>query len=101
MTALRYLYLYISALSFTTTTYSFLPAHTTTYSRRGRILCMGRSRKGDSSGDEMFNAGPFGKNKAKGGPRQFLTQRAIQSFMYLLSTQRDPHTINYLEDFLQ
>eukprot|EP00814_Leptocylindrus_danicus_P013264 CAMPEP_0116021432 /NCGR_PEP_ID=MMETSP0321-20121206/10383_1 /TAXON_ID=163516 /ORGANISM="Leptocylindrus danicus var. danicus, Strain B650" /LENGTH=394 /DNA_ID=CAMNT_0003492301 /DNA_START=380 /DNA_END=1564 /DNA_ORIENTATION=- len=49
----------------------------------------------------MFNAGPFGKNKAKGGPRQFLTQRAIQSFMYLLSTQRDPHTINYLEDFLQ
>ena len=33
--------------------------------------------------------------------RIFLTQRSIQSFLFLLSDLRDPHTIKWLDNFLQ
>lgn len=29
--------------------------------------------------------------------RNFLTQRAVQSFMFLLDSCRDPHTVKWLE----
>ena len=35
---------------------------------------MGGSKGGKSDDEKSLDAGPFGKNKAKGGPRQFLTQ---------------------------
>jgi hypothetical protein len=33
--------------------------------------------------------------------RNLLTQRSIQSFMYLCENLRDPHTVSWLEDFLE
>lgn len=74
MVALHHLYLGISTLSFTTTTYSFLPTNTATRRHGGRKLVMGGSKGGKSDDEKSLDAGPFGKNKAKGGPRQFLTQ---------------------------
>jgi hypothetical protein len=37
------------------------------------------------------------RNKARTDVRNFLTQRAIQSFVYLLNQCRDPHTVNWME----
>jgi hypothetical protein len=37
------------------------------------------------------------RNKARTDVRSFLTQRAIQSFVYLLNKCRDPHTVNWME----
>jgi hypothetical protein len=31
--------------------------------------------------------------------RQFLTQRSVQTFLFLLSQCRDPHTVKWIEDF--
>jgi hypothetical protein len=36
-------------------------------------------------------------NMARTDVRNFLTQRAIQSFIFLLLTFRDPHTVRWLE----
>lgn len=33
-------------------------------------------------------------------PKNFLTQRSIQSFVFLLKQIRDPHTVSWIEDFL-
>jgi hypothetical protein len=41
------------------------------------------------------------KNDARTDVRNFLTQRAIQSFMYLCSYLRDPHSGKWIEDFLE
>eukprot|EP00804_Cyclotella_cryptica_P012736 CCRYP_019209-RB/>CCRYP_019209-RB protein AED:0.10 eAED:0.10 QI:0/0.5/0.33/1/1/0.66/3/272/356 len=39
-------------------------------------------------------------NNARLCPKMFLTQRAIQSFCYLLAECRDPHSGKWIEDFL-
>ena len=39
------------------------------------------------------------EEEVKGGIRYFLTQRAIQSFMFLSEQSRDPHTVHWIEDF--
>ena len=39
--------------------------------------------------------------KARTCVRNFLTQRSIQSFMFLLNEMRDPHTNAWMEDFLE
>jgi hypothetical protein len=39
-------------------------------------------------------------NNARLCPKMFLTQRAIQSFCYLLEECRDPHSVKWIEDFL-
>jgi len=36
-------------------------------------------------------------NQRRTDVRIFLTQRAIQSFMFLLVSTRDPHTVNWFE----
>lgn len=33
-------------------------------------------------------------------PKNFLTQRSIQSFVFLLKQLRDPHTVSWIEEFL-
>lgn len=33
-------------------------------------------------------------------PKNFLTQRSIQSFVFLLKQIRDPHTVSWIEEFL-
>jgi hypothetical protein len=41
------------------------------------------------------------RNDARVDVRNFLTQRSIQSFLYLLQICRDPHSAKWIEDFLQ
>jgi hypothetical protein len=38
-------------------------------------------------------------NKARTDVRNFLTQRSIQSFIFLLIETRDPHTVTWMEEF--
>ena len=40
------------------------------------------------------------RNNARCCCKQFLTQRAIQSFMFLMAECRDPHSGKWIEDFL-
>jgi hypothetical protein len=72
-----------------------------------------RNNDGRSSTTTMNNKGLFGweknneheeakaRNLARTCVRQFLTQRALQSFMFLLAECRDPHTCAWIEDFTQ
>ena len=39
----------------------------------------------------------YSRNVARTCVRNFLTQRAVQSFTFLLETCRDPHTVRWLE----
>ena len=39
----------------------------------------------------------LGRNKARTDVRNFLTQRSIQSFVYLLNQVRDEQTVRFLE----
>ena len=50
--------------------------------------------EGDSSSSSSF---PWARNKARTDIRYFLTQRSIQSFVYLLNQCREEHTVHYLE----
>lgn len=49
----------------------------------------------DSSSSEYSDA--VARNTARTCVRNFLTQRAIQSFTFLLEDCRDPHTVRWLE----
>lgn len=42
--------------------------------------------------------GPLQRNMARTNIGNFLTQRSIQSFMFLLEQVRDPHSIKWIED---
>lgn len=46
-----------------------------------------------TSGDQQFDA--------RTCPKNFLTQRSIQSFAFLLKQIGDPHTVKWIEDFLE
>lgn len=82
-----------------------IQAHT----RRSQIVNVGSSSyvalstsrfaKGDSSDDELEHARKT--NDSRVDVRNLLTQRAIQSFLYLLTMCRDPHSGKWIEDFLQ
>lgn len=48
--------------------------------------------------DESYRKA-MANNIARTDVRNFLTQRAIQSFMTLLVSCRDPHTVKWLEEF--
>lgn len=52
----------------------------------------------DDNDDEKKNLNPIvSKNKARTDLRNFLTQRSIQSFVYLLNQVHDVHTRNWIE----
>lgn len=53
-----------------------------------------------SDGDTEDDALSRARNDARIDVRNLLTQRAIQSFMYLCETVRDPHSGKWIEDFL-
>ena len=50
-----------------------------------------------SSDNHYYGDTPWERNKARTDIRYFLTQRSIQSFVYLLNQCREEHTIQYLE----
>ena len=59
----------------------------------------GNSNSGDSN-SRKDRATSMARNDARTCVKGFLTQRAIQSFMFLLEECRDPHSGKWIEDFL-
>jgi len=55
---------------------------------------------GDSSSPSSQRQIIMARNNARTCVKSFLTQRAIQSFMFLLEECRDPHSGKWVEDFL-
>lgn len=53
-----------------------------------------------SSGSNKDRESIMARNNARTCVKSFLTQRAIQSFMYLCETCRDPHSVRWMEEFL-
>ncbi len=58
-------------------------------------------RYGYSSGNDEEEALARARNDARVDVRNLLTQRAIQSFLYLCSSVRDPHSGKWIEEFLE
>jgi hypothetical protein len=58
----------------------------------GRPLKAGASDYNNHNFDDAYS-----RNVARTCVRNFLTQRAIQSFTFLLESCRDPHTVRWLE----
>jgi hypothetical protein len=55
---------------------------------------------GDGEDDHLGSSSskfPWARNKARTDIRYFLTQRSIQSFVYLLNQCREEHTVHFLE----
>ena len=46
-----------------------------------------------------YNDDALARNKARTDVCNFLTQRAMQSFIHLLIETRDPHTVTWMEEF--
>lgn len=55
----------------------------------------------DDDAQRRRNRSSGERNDARLDVRNLLTQRAIQSFLFLLETVRDPHSIRWIETFLQ
>ena len=76
-----------AGIAFTTT-----PAYLTQLRKRGevKIRIHREGHNEDSQSDQLSNRTCI---------RQLLTQRSIQSFLFLLSQCRDPHTVRWIEEF--
>jgi hypothetical protein len=72
-------------------TRKFVTTSSTTFSLRGRW-------NDDESDTEAQDA--QARNEARTDVRNLLTQRAIQSFVFLVTECRDPHSGKWLEEFL-
>mmetsp|Transcript_15918 Transcript_15918/g.33190 ORF Transcript_15918/g.33190 Transcript_15918/m.33190 type:complete len:488 (+) Transcript_15918:226-1689(+) len=57
------------------------------------------SNKGDNEGDEFVESDDLFIPITAQNVRQFLTQRCLQSFMFLLASTRDLHTVQWLDNF--
>lgn len=55
-------------------------------------------RASNRDDDDARYQGALARNKQRTDVRIFLTQRALQSFIYLLINCRDPHTVRWLEE---
>ena len=62
--------------------------------RQASVSCL-YATKGASDN----NNSPLERNIARTCVQRFLTQRAVQSFMFLCAECRDPHTVRWLEEF--
>lgn len=47
--------------------------------------------------DDQYDHDPFIRNKERTDIRNLLTQRSLQSFVYLLNSVRDVHTAKWIE----
>ena len=56
-----------------------------------------KKRRNDDEDDERRYQDALSLNKARTDVRNLLTQRAVQSFIFLLNSCRDPHTVRWLE----
>lgn len=68
------------------------------------ILYYSSSDDGDGNDDKnskrMSREAIIARNNARCCCKAFLTQRSIQSFMFLMAECRDPHSGKWIEDFL-
>ena len=64
--------------------------------RRPWVACKARGGDGHEDDDRYRDA--MSRNRAKTCIRNFLTQRSIQSFFFLLESCRDTATVRWLED---
>lgn len=62
--------------------------------RSQSLIILQKSSSDDHDGDIVE------RNQVRCDIQNFLTQRAIQSFMYLCESVRDPHSVKWLEEFL-
>ena len=58
-----------------------------------------RRSSAQSVDDKSDNEKALSHNMARTDIRNLLTQRSIQSFIYLLIETRDPHTVTWMENF--
>jgi len=71
---------------------SFHKSFISSLSSRGMGTLHAKNRRHDEDSS-------LARNKARTCIKQFLTQRSVQSFMHVLSEVRDPHTVQWMEDF--
>jgi hypothetical protein len=67
---------------------------------KGAPLWVGRfsdSNNNNNNNNEGGNYDFWSRNKARTDVRSFLTQRSIQSFVYLLNQCREEHSVRWLE----
>ena len=74
------------------TTVAFPVVAPSVYSLRHSNALLAKSR-----GDDFHRDDVYALNKARTDIRNFLTQRSLQSFLFLLSTCRDSATVRWLE----
>jgi hypothetical protein len=97
-----------SIVSFTAVSRTSLQLSTSTWTHTTRLnsatvtpkttttrLCGGANDWYDQ--ERNFGGAPWRRNKARTDIRYFLTQRSIQSFVYLLNQCREEHTVQFLE----
>ena len=80
-------------VSVTAVTIAFVPHASFGITRRRTSLLQFAA----SSSDDYEK--PLARNKARTDVRNFLTQRSLQSFIFLLLETRDPHTVTWMEEF--
>ncbi|GAX24528.1 hypothetical protein FisN_18Lh082 [Fistulifera solaris] len=73
---------------------SFSPLHV---SRSSSSSNSGRRNHDDEDEEQRYQAA-LAHNKIRTDVKNFLTQRAIQSFIFLLVQCRDPHTVRWMEN---
>ena len=85
--------------SFTTTSrLSRIPS--VPFSTKLQASRFGNSDRNDDDHDsDSSQERAHANNKARTDVRLFLTQRSFQSFLHLLNTCRDPHTVRWLTEF--
>lgn len=77
------------------------PIYSQDRTRHLHILAASNSDIGDSMADKNDQVGDSSPAASVQDIRLFLTQRCIQSFMFLLSSTRDLHTVGWLDRFVQ
>ena len=81
---------------------AFIPTRTTSHTTTsgGPIKKTALTRYAFSSGPNDYAANSLLNNVKRTCIQQFLSQRSLQSFMFLLTEVRDPHTSDWIERFL-
>ena len=67
---------------------------------RQTILQFSSNGHDDDGGKKLSREAIMARNNARCCCKAFLTQRSIQSFMFLMAECRDPHSGKWIEDFL-
>lgn len=89
---------FVLLLSFAAVCRGFLPSSTQSFLKSGSSFLSTR-HSARTSNEDYENA--LLNNLKRTCIKQFLSQRSLQSFCYLLADLRDPHTSDWIERFLE